>query len=294
MPAPGPNPYEVLKVTRNASVEEIEDAYDASLTGTRPRAQAGDQDAIEKLNTLNDARDVLVDPRQPCGAGQSIVPAPGDRGSGPCALVVAEPAKTSLGQSPKLRRQRPQAGTRELGTQSPSGPGGARGIVKPDHNAPLHRFYHYFIIIAFLLFAIAVAITYLLNGEPMVTTAGIAAGIVATVNTQPIYQDDYKDQVNKDKTNALNDPLFGTLFNNFQGITGTRALKELRFDSLDKVINMQVIVQEAKKEGNLPHRAHDRHDGHAGPAGRSASWPNVHQLLAAAQPHRRPLSPRRY
>ena len=58
--------------------------------------------------------------------------------------------------------------------------------------------------------------------------------------------------MNKDKANALSDPMFGALFNNFQGITGTRALDALRSDSLDKLINMEVIQQQAKKEGVYP------------------------------------------
>ena len=87
----------------------------------------------------------------------------------------------------------------------------------------------FFIIIAFLFSRLPLLSLILLNnGSPTATAAGgDSSTVVATVNGQPIYQDDFNDQVNKDKTNALNDPMFGALFNNFQGITGTRALEEL-------------------------------------------------------------------
>src|SRR5918911_3146830 len=46
--------------------------------------------------------------------------------------------------------------------------------------------------------------------------------------------------------------MFGAMANNFQGPTGTRMLDLVSFDALDKLINMEVIQQEAKKENLYP------------------------------------------
>jgi hypothetical protein len=42
------------------------------------------------------------------------------------------------------------------------------------------------------------------------------------------------------------------MLNNFEGITGTRALDVLYYDSLDKLINFEIIQQQAVKEQMLP------------------------------------------
>jgi hypothetical protein len=248
LPGPGSNPYDVLKVPRDASVEAIEDAYDRLFDRYEPQAQAGDQAAIERLNTLNAARDTLIDPRNRAALDKTLSQAQATGGRPVRSAQGRAPAERAMVQSPKLRTQNSELRTRGTIKARPR----SRYIeTRPQRS--LASMIPFFIIIAFLLFALAIAVTYLLNnGSPVVTTAGDSSTVVATVNGQPIYQDDYNDQVNKDKTNALNDPMFGALFNNFQGITGTRALDELEFDSLDKLINMQVIVQEAKKEGNYP------------------------------------------
>ena len=75
--------------------------------------------------------------------------------------------------------------------------------------------------------------------------------VVATVDGTPIYQRDWDVRSSTDKKNVLSDPLFASFFDS-STITGTRALDALKFNSLDKLINMEVIQQQAKKEGLYP------------------------------------------
>src|SRR5207248_1794474 len=108
-----------------------------------------------------------------------------------------------------------------------------------------------------LLFAVIVTAVFLISrggigGSQVVGATGAAGDVVASVNDVPIYRRDYDERLEKDKENALNDPFFSSMANNFQGITGTRMLDVLGFDALDKLINLEVIQQEAKKEQLYP------------------------------------------
>jgi hypothetical protein len=76
--------------------------------------------------------------------------------------------------------------------------------------------------------------------------------IVARVNDVPIMYDDWQRRIGIDKTNMLADPFSAMMLNNFEGITGTRALDVLYYDSLDKLINFEIIQQQAVKENMLP------------------------------------------
>jgi hypothetical protein len=76
--------------------------------------------------------------------------------------------------------------------------------------------------------------------------------VVATVNGRPIYQQDYDERVEEDKQVALSDPIMGVFLDNFQGVTGTRALDILKQDSLDRLINLEILQQQAVKEGLFP------------------------------------------
>ena len=75
--------------------------------------------------------------------------------------------------------------------------------------------------------------------------------VVATVDGQPIYMRDYVVRDVKDVLIAQTDPMMGPLIASM-GVTGTRMLDIIDQDALDKLINMQVIVQQAKKEGVYP------------------------------------------
>lgn len=76
--------------------------------------------------------------------------------------------------------------------------------------------------------------------------------IMATVDGVPVYQDDWQIRLNTDKSGALSDPMFAPFVNNFQGITGTRILDGLSYDALDKLVNLEMIQQQAAKEGMYP------------------------------------------
>jgi hypothetical protein len=239
MPLPVRNPYEILKVPRNASIQAIEDAYDRLFDQYEPRAQAGDRAAIETLNALNDARDALIDPKSRAALDRSL---------------GRDTTKDERRTTKEISQRPPSAPTRP--SSSVVRPSSVRArprsrVVDRRQPRTLASMIPFFIIIAFLVFAFAVAVAYLLN-RGQVTPVGDPGAAVATVNGQPIYQADFDAQVAQDKANALNDPMFGALFNNFQGITGTRALDALRSDSLDKLVNMEVIQQQAKKEGVYP------------------------------------------
>ncbi|MEO8286754.1 MAG: SurA N-terminal domain-containing protein [Chloroflexota bacterium] len=227
------NPYELLKVPRNASIQAIEDAYDRLFDRYEPKAQAGDPAAIDMLEALNEARDTLVDPRRRSALDRSL------SSGGTATAVAPERPRTQPAQS---RNYPPANYNSKLRARPRSRP----VEVEPQRN--MSATLPYFLVAAVLLFALAVAIGFLVNRGP----AAPPADAVATVNGEPILRADYDQRVDKDKAVALNDPMFGVLFNNFEGITGTRALDLIKFDSLDKLINMQVIVQQARKEALYP------------------------------------------
>jgi hypothetical protein len=250
---PGPNPYEVLKVPRNASTQAIEDAYDRLFDQYEPRALAGDRSAIETLNALNEARDVLIDPKSRAALDRSLAQS-GTKDEKPALNEVKGRRTKEDERRSRPGADRPPAVAARASSYAVRPPTTVRtrprarySDVRPQRS--IATMMPFFIVIAFLLIALLIAGTYLLNRGP---AAGPGGDVVATVNGQPIYRADYEAQAEIDKTNALNDPLYGALFNNFQGITGTRALDTLKFDSLDKLINMQVILQQAKKEGLYP------------------------------------------
>jgi hypothetical protein len=109
----------------------------------------------------------------------------------------------------------------------------------------------FFVVLAVLGFALAVGVTYLLTRDDGVPDDLPTGAIVARVNGVPIYQRELDEREAIDRNNALNDPLFSVFFDP-NTITGTRALDTLKFDSLDKLINMEVIKQQAQKEGIWP------------------------------------------
>lgn len=75
--------------------------------------------------------------------------------------------------------------------------------------------------------------------------------IAATVNGQPVYMYELTRRYVKDVIVASNDPLMGSLLAE-ENITSTRMLDVLAQDSLDKLINMQVILGEARAEAIYP------------------------------------------
>jgi curved DNA-binding protein CbpA len=124
LPGPGSNPYDVLKVPRDASVEAIEDAYDRLFDRYEPQAQAGDQAAIERLNTLNAARDTLIDPRNRAALDKTLSQAQ--------ATGHRPREQWFRAQNSELRTQNSELG-------APSKRDRAPGTLKPGHSAVWHR-----------------------------------------------------------------------------------------------------------------------------------------------------------
>lgn len=229
LPSNTNNPYDLLKIPRNASAQAIEDAYDRLFDRYEADAQAGDPAAIEMLNSLNDARDILLDPKQRAALDRQQATVDRRPPASRQETIRSRPSPTA--RRPSYVRARP----------------GSR-LVDVTRRRTLASYLPYFIIMVFLAFGLSVAIAFLVNRGP----TNRVCDTVATVNGVPICRDDLEERFAKDKAAALNDPIYGALFNNFQGITGTRALDLIKFDSLDKLINMEVILQQAKKEGNYP------------------------------------------
>ena len=223
------DPYRVLKVPRNASIEGIEEAYDRLFDRYEPLAHEGDEAATEKLNQLNEARDALIDPDVR-------------------ARVDAELAEADARRA-AVRRGESVPGTTSTLRLRPRG----RPGMQPEGRT-LASMFPWIATIAVLGVALIIAVSFLNSSSPPVVAPGQAGpgDVVATVNGRPIYEREYNARVERDKQNALNDPVFGVLFNNFQGITGTRALDALSQDALDKLINFEVIMQQAEKEGLYP------------------------------------------
>ncbi len=74
---------------------------------------------------------------------------------------------------------------------------------------------------------------------------------MATVSGQPIYEQDLNDRYEKDKAQQMSEPLIASILAE-GGITATRVLDVLKQDALDKLINMEVIQQQARKENLYP------------------------------------------
>jgi hypothetical protein len=70
---------------------------------------------------------------------------------------------------------------------------------------------------------------------------------------------EFEEQAEIDTERTLSDPMVIALIGgDTNTITGTRLIDGVRYDALDKRINMEVIQQEAKKEGIYPTEAQIR------------------------------------
>lgn len=96
------------------------------------------------------------------------------------------------------------------------------------------------------------------QGELSVPIDPTRGDVIATVNGVPIYSEDWEERLERDKNSALSDPLFAPFVNNFQGVTGTRMLDILGYDAMDKLVNMEVIMQQARREGLYPTPAQEQ------------------------------------
>jgi hypothetical protein len=96
------------------------------------------------------------------------------------------------------------------------------------------------------------------QGELSVPVDPTRGDVIASVNGVPIYSDDWEERLERDKNSALSDPLFAPFVNNFQGVTGTNMLDILGYDAMDKLVNLEVIMQQAKREGLYPTPAQEQ------------------------------------
>ncbi len=257
------NPYEILQIPASATLDEIEDAYDALFDEYEAPAQAGDPRAVELLNALNGARDTLVDPDRRAQLDGSLVeqktaPPPAGATKRVAAKVkdAASREERSRNAPPARKQQQRTSQTRAQTRASVSASQSRRagsyaigGAARPSRSWV--SYLPYIILIAVLGFGIAVGVSYLQNKGSCVPADIPTGATVATVDNVPIYQRDWDVRESTDKRNVLSDPLFASFFDS-STITGTRALDALKFDSLDKLINMEVIQQQAKKEGLYP------------------------------------------
>jgi hypothetical protein len=257
------NPYEILQIPSSATLDEIEDAYDALFDEYEAEAQAGDATAVRLLNSINEARDMLVDPAQRAELDASLVekkpvvaPAATPQRTAPRTASDA-PREKPVRNAPPPRNQLQRTSQSRAQTRSTTGATRARRATSyavRDASRPRRTwvsYLPYILLIAVLGFGIAVGISYLQNKGSCVPADLPTGAIVATVDGTPIYQRDWDVRERTDKQNVLSDPLFASFFDS-STITGTRALDALKFDSLDKLINMEVIQQQAKKEGIYP------------------------------------------
>jgi hypothetical protein len=257
---PEQNPYELLQVPRDASLDEIEDAYDALYDLHEPAARGGDEREIAFLTDLNEAREVLLDPQRRAHLDQKLHERP------------RRPAKYAGPRTPPSMRAQETVPRRAA---APS-PGAAtytgavpakvrrRSGPRPRYVAPPTRNMRVPVLVAGALMVVlvfALAIFLLMRGPQgglSVPLDPARGEVIATVNGVPVYADDWQERIERDKNSALSDPLFSPFVNNFQGVTGTRMLDILSYDAMDKLINMEVIMQQAKKEGLYPTPAQEK------------------------------------
>jgi hypothetical protein len=245
------NPYEVLHVPRDASVDAIEDAYDSLFDEYESRAQWGDKSATDMLHKLNEARDQLVDSGERAKVDAALARKP--------MTPLFPPTPQQVAPAPKQpqSRQAEQAASRSTTAEAERMRVRRRSQTRPRAVQPVATSSRLpYVLVAALAVALAVALLFLFLRPSQPAGGNEDRGaILATVNGAPIYDQDFQERLEIDRNTALADPLFSPFFNNFEGITGTRALNILKYDALDKLINLEVILQQARKEGLYPQEA---------------------------------------
>jgi curved DNA-binding protein CbpA len=248
------NPYKLLKLPATATDSQIETAYNRLFSRYEARAAEGDEAAIAMLERLNEAYDTLSDPDARAKADRSL------------SDDITVEGRRSKDPLPQSSRTQPQS--TEIPRQIKARP---RSAYRPRavHASPRPSRTPYIILGVVAVTALAVTVFLLMsrsgsnNSSPgamrstldsplMTGDEARRGGIVATVNGRPIYQQDYFERVETDKAIALADPLFSAFVGNFETVTGTRALDILQQDALDRLINLEILQQQAVKEGLFP------------------------------------------
>ena len=235
-------------MSRDADETAIENAYDGLFDRYEPQAYAGDAEATQILDGLNRARDILLDPLRRAALDARLANAP-VRPNGEDFAISAVPRSHTLSRSYRTPDPGPWATGR--GRSRGSGSNSPRSVASHASAMPL-----LFIIVGFVaLVAVAVTVFFISrNVNSSVSGVGAWTGVgqvVATVNGQPIYQGDLDARYEKDKEQQIGDPLLVSIMAEGD-ITATRVLEVIRQDALDKLINFEVIMQQAKKEQLYP------------------------------------------
>jgi curved DNA-binding protein CbpA len=287
---PESNPYKLLQVSRSADNETIEEAYDRLFDKYEPRAQAGDAEAISMLESLNEAHDVLLDPVRRAQVDASLAGSNAKQPARTGTAQVAG-SRTATAQRTAARPTNGRASTsgRYGSTSSRSSRQRAVAPARRQISPTIFVFGGVLLIIAVVLASYFIARGSTTTGGQLQPTpnlpnaANVAATatadailnetfniadqptpaaiggtstsdpnkVVATVNNQPVYMYELTNRYVKDLIVAASDPLMGPLLAE-NTVTSTRMLDIISQDSLDKLINMQVIVQQAQKEGLYP------------------------------------------
>jgi hypothetical protein len=246
------DPYNILRVPQDATLEEIEVAYEKLFDRYESKAQMGDAQAVAMLERLNEAYDILSDPQRRASLNVDLTSGVASTGEGPSRSARPRPQSRSVGQQPARQR------TGSTGTQGRSTSQSlrtrprastSRSNVEPARTIPLIPI----LLLGILGFALAAAVTYLVTTRKDTgAQAENRGGVVATVNDQPIYQQDFLERAEIDKQGALKDEMFAIFLQTQSPISQSVALETLRSDSLDRLINFEVLMQQARKEGRYP------------------------------------------
>lgn len=244
------NPYTLLRVTPDAAHEEIEAAYERLFDTYEPRAHAGDAEAIALLEELNEAFDALSDPERRAAIDAEL--------EGEAAQEPARPTRRRSTYARPEAGARPQSRGRSGSDVGRTGRAaqtvktrqrarsGSRGDERPV--LPLVPI----LLIGLLAFGLAIAITYYFVTRGSGAQTENRGAVVATVNGQPIYEQDYLERVEMDKQSVLNDPIMGPYLQSLTPFSQTQVLETFKSDSLDRLINFEVLMQQARKEGLYP------------------------------------------
>lgn len=245
------NPYRLLRVRRDADDDEIEDAYNRLFDQYEPDAQAGDAAAVSMLEDLNEAHDTLMDPARRAALDRTLPPLRRSGEYGSPAAGRTDRTRLDAGARPGRGAEYASYSARQTRRPSRAGSQKRPRAVVPVEKRSLAPFIMGGVAALVVIVAAAFVVSRGLNGSGLGVNTP-AGDVVATVNGEPIYRREFDERLARDKEAALSDPFMAGLINNFQGITGTRMLNVLSYDALDKLVNLEVIQQEAKKEKLYP------------------------------------------
>jgi hypothetical protein len=223
------NPYKLLGVSRSADLAEIDEAYNLLFDEYEPQAYAGDTKATQMLEELNRARDVLVDPEQRAALDARLGRAASQtRAAG---YAGRESARTQAA---------PQTGSRAGADKRP------RSVERQVQRSPVP-----WVLGGAVALVLVGVVVFLISRNMSNAQGGDLGAVVATVNSQPIYERELNARYETDKEQNLSDPLMQNVLTQ-GGETLSRALDVIKQDALDKLINMEVIQQEARAENLYP------------------------------------------